>query len=138
MYVEELHHSLSPTVSSRRINRQGNDVILCPSTDVRVAQNLVLPFIKRRHLKYAQALHHQLAVIQGNVQLVLEDEGAGEVVVHLCRFWHLEEESEANTNMGDQRADRGAGGAASQVLQAKGKCFLHFPHLTLGPLHGAP
>lgn len=51
-----------------------------------------LPLLKCCHLKYAQALHQQLAVFQGHIQLVLEDECTGEVIVQLGCFWHLAEE----------------------------------------------
>lgn len=51
-----------------------------------------LPLIKCCHLKYAQALHQQLAVFQGHIQLVLEDECTGEVIVQFGCFWHLSEE----------------------------------------------
>lgn len=66
--------------------------MLISCVGLRTAPSLSLPFLERCHLKHAQALHHQLAVIQGHVQLVLEDEGAGEVLVQLCCFWHLTEE----------------------------------------------
>lgn len=50
-----------------------------------------LPLIKCCHLKYAQALHQQLAVFQGHIQLVLEGECTGEVIVQFGCFWHLAE-----------------------------------------------
>lgn len=59
---------------------------------------IALPLIKCCHLKYAQALHQQLAVVQGHIQLVLEDEGTGELLIQFGCFWHLvEEEREKQT-----------------------------------------